>query len=60
MFWARERERKDKIEWMAANIFARVVSKAKPVEWNMPVEDIASLSFDLAEAFVDEAERRAK
>ena len=63
MFWARERERKDKIEWMAANIFVKVVTKQQPEDsfwYDLTTDQEINEAFAIAEAFVDEAERRAK
>ena len=57
MFWTRERERKEKIEWLAANIFVRAVAKDA---YSGILDCYVTKVFDLAEAFVKEAERRAK
>ncbi len=62
MFWARERERKDKIEWMAANIYLSAISAEykNGVLGDKTDEELARKAFVIAEGFVDEAERRAK
>jgi len=63
MFWARERERKDKIEWMAANIFVKVVTTQHGEEsfwYDLTTDQEINEAFVIAEAFVNEAERRAK
>lgn len=57
----KRQERKEKIELLAANIFAMAVAKDaySGIPDGMATSYVTKV-FDLAEAFVKEAERRAK